>query len=206
MNNRWNKVIYKFGSVVYDKFFNTGKFLEARKRIFRDSIFKSEDKILFVGVGTGADLELINHKELTIIAIDYSNDMLDKARAKFKGSGIEFFNMDAQEMDFSDNQFDLVVASLILTVVPDADKCMEEMARVLKPQGKIMIFDKFAPKDKNLAFLKQILRPIIQVFGTDIGRNFETMYENQKEKLSIEEDLPILFNGMYRKIVLRKIV
>ena len=59
--------------------------------------------------------------------------------------------MDAQNMDFEDESFDYVVASLILSVVPDANKCFHEISRVLKYEGKIIIFDKFAPKNKKLS-------------------------------------------------------
>ncbi|MBT2690582.1 class I SAM-dependent methyltransferase [Bacillus sp. ISL-47] len=205
MNKSWNKFIYKLGSVVYDKFFNSGKFLKARKQIFREGIFEGEHQsILFVGVGTGADLELIDTNKFDITAIDYSYAMLNKARAKFKSTSIKFLNMDAQEMAFPANHFDLVVASLILSVVPDEDKCMKEIVRVLKPNGKILIFDKFSPKGKKLPIFKKFLRPFIQVLGTDIGRDFERLYENHNENLSIKENSPILFNGMYRKIVLFK--
>ena len=72
-------------------------------------------------------------------------------------------------MVFDDHSFDYVVASLILSVVPDADKCFQEMTRVLKQEGRIIIFDKFVPKNKKLSLPKWFLRPIIRVLGTDIG-------------------------------------
>ncbi|MBN8236097.1 class I SAM-dependent methyltransferase [Halobacillus kuroshimensis] len=204
MNNRWNEIIYKAWSPVYDKIFNSGNFLEARKRIFQGEKFVENQDILFVGVGTGADLELINHKDLNITAIDYSNEMLEKAKVKFKDSSIHFLKMDAQDMIFKNNKFDVVVGSLILSVVPDAEKCAKEMVRVLKPKGKIIIFDKFSPKGKNLSPVKKAIRPIIRLLGTDIGVNFETIYEINKEVIFVKEDTPILFNGMYRKIVINK--
>ena len=204
MNNRWNEIIYKIWSPVYDKFFNSGKFLEARKKIFQAENFVGNQEILFVGVGTGADLELINHKELNITAIDYSKEMLEKAQAKFKDSPIQFFKMDAQHLNFREQQFDIVVASLVLSVVPDADKCIKEMVRVLKPNGKIIIFDKFSPKDKELSAFKKAIRPLIKLLGTDIGLNFEILYEKNKDTLSVKEDTSTLFNGMYRKIVISK--
>lgn len=205
MDNRWNQIIYKFWSPVYDKFFNSGKFLEARKKIFQEEKFVENQKILFVGVGTGADLELINYKELNITAIDYSAEMLDRAKVKFKNSSIQFLKMDAQDTSFSDNQFDIVVGSLVLSVVSDVDRCFGEMIRVLKPKGKIIVFDKFSPKGKNLSPLKKAIRPLIKLLGTDIGVNLETLYEKNKGVLSVEEDTSIMFNGMYRKIVIRKI-
>ncbi|WP_158735602.1 class I SAM-dependent methyltransferase [Alteribacillus sp. YIM 98480] len=204
MNNRWNTAIYKFWPPIYDKLFNSGKFLEARKKIFQGQEFGETQHILFVGVGTGADLELINHKDLHITAIDYSHEMLEKAKAKFQSSSIQFFKMDAQDMHFKDNQFDVVAASLVLSVVPDTDKCMKEMVRILKPDGKIIIFDKFSPKGKKLSLMKKIIRPFIKLLGTDIGVNFETLYEKNKENLTVKQDESIMFNGMYRKIVISK--
>ncbi|MEE6449328.1 methyltransferase domain-containing protein [Gottfriedia acidiceleris] len=205
MNNRWNELIYKIWSRLYDNFFNTGKFLNARKEIFSKTNFKKNQKILFVGVGTGADLELINHKELDITSIDYSDDMLKKAKEKFKDSSIKFLIMDAQDMSFSDSYFDEVIGSLILSVVPDADKCVKEMLRVLKPNGEIIIFDKFAPKNKGLSPFKKAIRPLIKLLGTDIGVNFEKLYEKNKDNLFIKEDFPIMFDGMYRKIIINKV-
>ena len=205
MNNSWNKVIYKIGSPIYDKFFNSGIFLNARKQIFQLIPFNREQKILFVGVGTGADLELINYSDLDITAIDYSPDMLGKAKTKFKDSTIKFLEMDAQHMVFEDESFDYVVASLILSVVPDANKCFQEIARVLKQEGKIIIFDKFAPKNKKLSLPKVLLRPIISVLGTDIDRSFEEIITKNNKSLKVEEDSQVMMNGMYRKIIIAKI-
>ncbi|MBM7602769.1 ubiquinone/menaquinone biosynthesis C-methylase UbiE [Metabacillus crassostreae] len=204
MGNRWNEIIYKIWSPVYDKFFNSGVFLEARKQIFHGNKFIANQKILFVGVGTGADLELINHRELTITAIDYSNEMLEKAKLKFENSSIHFLKMDAQNMNFNENQFDVVIGSLVLSVVPDADKCIKEMIRVLKPNGKMIIFDKFSPKGMKLSVLKKTFRPLVKLLGTDIGVSFERLYENNKETIFIQEDTPVIFNGMYRHIVVIK--
>ncbi|WP_054955818.1 class I SAM-dependent methyltransferase [Paenibacillus dakarensis] len=205
MNNLWNKIIYKIGSPVYDRFFNSGSFLKARKQVFQNISLGPDQKILFVGVGTGADLEVIDHTRLDVTAIDYSPDMLAKARKKFKNSTISFIEMDAQQLSFQKESFDLVIASLILSVVPDADQCLSEMKRVLKQEGKIIIFDKFAPVNKQLSLLKKLLRPLISVLGTDIGRNFEELYSSHKEGLYIEEDSPVMWNGMYRKIIIRSI-
>jgi phosphatidylethanolamine/phosphatidyl-N-methylethanolamine N-methyltransferase len=204
MNNRWNERIYKLWSPIYDLFFNTGPFLRARIQVFQDVNFDKNLRILFVGVGTGADLELLNYRELNITAIDYSDEMLDKAREKFKDSPIQFIKMDAQNLDLSDQQFDLVVASLVLSVVPDPNQCLKEMIRVLKKGGEMIIFDKFTPKGKDLTPLKKVIRPIIRLLGTDIGLNFESLYENHKGTIFVKEDIPLIFDGMYRKILVTK--
>ncbi|WP_232699433.1 class I SAM-dependent methyltransferase [Brevibacillus daliensis] len=205
MNNLWNKVIYKIWSPVYDKIFNSGIFLNARRQIFQETPFNKQQRILFVGVGTGADLELINHYDLDITAIDFSPDMLKKAKVKFKNSSIKFLEMDAQIMAFNNNSFDYVVGSLILSVVPNADKCFQEMVRVLNQSGKIFIFDKFTPENNKLSLSKKLLRPFIRVLGTDIGLNFEELYFRNNKNLKIDEDKPVMMNGMYRKIIISKV-
>lgn len=204
MNNHWNKVIYKIWSPFYDKIFNSGVFLQARKQLFQELSFPNEHRILFVGVGTGADLELFHADTLDITAIDFSPDMLDQARAKFKGSNYTFLEMDAQDMKFANESFDFIVASLILSVVPDADRCFQEMARVLKNDGKILIFDKFTLKNQKQSILKRLVRPIIKILGTDIGLNFEKLVQRNHHLLKIEEDKPLMMNGMYRKIIMSK--
>ncbi|MGG0792035.1 class I SAM-dependent methyltransferase [Peribacillus simplex] len=203
MNNSWNRVVYRIWSPFYDRIFNSGVFLKARRQIFQEIPFNSGQKVLFVGVGTGADLELINSSDLNIIAIDFSPDMLNRARGKFKNSSIKFLEMDAQNMEFKNETFDYVVASLILSVVPDADKCITEISRVLKKEGKILIFDKFVSKDK-LSFPKKLLRPLIKALGTDIGLNFEKLFSINNTHLTIDEDKSVMMNGMYRKIILSK--
>ncbi|MGE7766077.1 class I SAM-dependent methyltransferase [Peribacillus sp. NPDC096540] len=204
MNNSWNKVIYKIWSPIYDNIFNSYLFLNARRRIFEEIPFNNRERVLFVGVGTGADLELIKHFDLEITAIDLSTDMLKKAMEKYENTSITFLEMDAQNMDFNNESFDYIVGSLVLSVVPDANKCFQEMNRVLKQDGKIIIFDKFISKNKQLSLSKKLLRPFIRVLGTDIGLRFEDLFRRHDKNLKIVEDQSIMMNGMYRKIIIRK--
>ncbi|WBF55048.1 class I SAM-dependent methyltransferase [Lysinibacillus sp. JK80] len=205
MNNTWNKIIYKIGSSFYDKLFNTGTFLKTRKRIFQEVLFQRKQKILYVGIGTGADLELINYVDYDITAIDYSPDMLAKAKHKFEHSSINFLEMDAQKMSFADESFDYIVASLILSVVPNENKCFEEMIRVLKKDGRILIFDKFAPKNQKLTLTKKLVRPFISMLGTDIGRSFEELFKQNDQRLRIIRDESVMLKGMYRYIEVLKL-
>ncbi|WP_419392900.1 class I SAM-dependent methyltransferase [Cytobacillus praedii] len=201
MNSRWNQMIYKAWSPFYDQFFNKGIFSKARKEVFQDIEFSQGDRVLFVGCGTGADLEYIPHRDIAITAIDFSDDMLRKAKEKFNDTDIVFLRMDAQELAFPDDTYDIVIASLLLSVVPNPQKCMEEMIRVVKEQGKIVIFDKFVPRNEELSFFKKAARPFISLLGTDIGVKFESLSRPFSKKFSIQTDSPIMLNGMYRKII-----
>ncbi|WP_221563509.1 class I SAM-dependent methyltransferase [Alkalihalobacillus sp. TS-13] len=204
MNNSWNKIIYKAASPIYDSIFNAGMFRTARSNVFDAATFRDESAVLFAGVGTGADLELIDLDHLHITAIDYSRDMLKKAEVKFKDSHIRFLEMDAQNLSFKEETFDYVVASLILSVVPDPGACFREMERVLNKNGELIIFDKFTPPDGKISFGKRLIRPIISVLGTDIGVDFEDVFQKNNHTMMKIEDRPVMMNGMYRKIVLKK--
>ncbi|WP_249898915.1 class I SAM-dependent methyltransferase [Paenibacillus sp. PK3_47] len=130
--------------------------------------------------------------------------MLAEARSKVKeGGNINFLEMDAPDLRFEDAAFDVVIANLILSVVLDAERCMQEIVRVIGSGGKIVIFDKFAP-DGHMSPVIKVLRPLISVLGTDIGRDFNLLILPRKGQLTINEDQPLLMRGMYRKIVLRK--
>ena len=201
MNNRWNAFIYKCWAPVYDFFFNRGLFYRARKRVFDGMEIPKGSNVLFVVVGTGADLEFFWLDHVRVVGIDYSPDMLKKAKQKYPS--VELKQMDAQHLLFPNQSFDLVIASLILSVVPHPHQAMAEMVRVTKKGGQIIVFDKFS--DSRRSMFKQIIRPFLQVLGTDIGRSFEQLYETYQQECRIVEDTPVIMKGMYRKIVIEKI-
>ncbi|CAM3823601.1 hypothetical protein METH109765_06855 [Mesobacillus thioparans] len=160
--------------------------------------------MLFVGVGTGADINHVPYNSLKVTAIDFSEDMLNQARKKYEGEKIDFIQMDAQSMNLPDNTFDYVIGSLILTVVPDGKKAFDEMVRVTKSGGQIVVFDKFADSTRDLPLSKRFIRPLIRILGTDIGISFNAIL-SESENVKLIEKKDILFNGMYQKIVLRKV-
>ncbi|WP_010504108.1 class I SAM-dependent methyltransferase [Paenibacillus elgii] len=204
MDNRWNKVIYRIWAPIYDIFFNSGVFTAARKKVFQNIQLEPKQKILLIGIGTGADLPFIMGRDVEITGIDLSPDMLQKAKRKYGSPQISFLEMDAQELTFPQESFDLVIANLILSVVPDPDQCFREMIRVTRTGGRIVIFDKFVLPNQELTMTMKMLRPIIRMMGTDIGRQFENIIKPYSKSIVVAEDSPILFNGMYRAILLRK--
>jgi phosphatidylethanolamine/phosphatidyl-N-methylethanolamine N-methyltransferase len=204
MKNSWNKVIYKGWAPIYDAIFNAGPFSKARDELFKDIHFQPGEKVLFVGVGTGADINRLPHEHLEITAIDYSEDMLQVARDKYKNSKITFLQMDAQQLDLTDGAFDYVVGSLILSVVPDGRKAFGEMVRVCRKDGLVLVFDKFAEPGKSLSIFKKAIRQVIKLLGTDIGVSFEKISETNKNNVRLISDVGVMFGNMYRRILLKK--
>lgn len=159
LDNHWNKVIYKVWAPIYDLVFNEAVFSAARQRVFRNVHIEPKQQILFIGVGTGADLPFIMDKDVEITGIDLSREMLQIAQGKYHSPHITFMEMDAQELTFPSESFDMVVANLILSVVPDPNRCIQEMIRVTCAGGQILIFDKFVPSDRELSVIKKCCAP-----------------------------------------------
>lgn len=198
-------MIYKLWAPWYDRLFNSGAFAQARVTVFSGLDLRPGQRVLLVGAGTGADLPLISGYGLSITAIDLSPEMLAEARSKvMEDEKITFLEMDAQNLDFKDESFDVVIANLILSVVPDPGRCMQEIVRVTGEGSKIVIFDKFAVNGRLSPIMKAI-RPLASVLGTDISRDFNLLFLPHQNRVHITEDRPLLMRGMYRKIVLRKV-
>jgi phosphatidylethanolamine/phosphatidyl-N-methylethanolamine N-methyltransferase len=77
-----------------------------------------------------------------VVGIDISASMIKQARKKAErlnsGNRYEFHVMDALNLEFPDNSFDVVLAAYVITTVSDPIKVCEEMLRVVKPGGQII--------------------------------------------------------------------
>jgi phosphatidylethanolamine/phosphatidyl-N-methylethanolamine N-methyltransferase len=98
--------------------------------------------VLDVGVGTGLELPMFDRRT-RLTGIDLSEPMLRRAqwrvRAKALGNVEGLVVMDAARLAFPAAHFDAVVAPYVLTVVPDPHGSLDELARVVKPGGEIIL-------------------------------------------------------------------
>ena len=91
-----------------------------------------------VGCGTGRWDKFFLSKGANVIGIDKSKEMLGKAK---KVKGLKTKIMDARNLKFKDNSFDITFSSLLLSQLKDYKKVVKEMIRVTKPSGWIIISD-----------------------------------------------------------------
>lgn len=158
--------------------------------------------VLLSGVGTGLDLPLLpNVHHYT--ALDFNARMLARARPRGAGLSINWVLGDSMELPFADAQFDCVVLHLIVAVVPQPSQCLSEAARVLKPGGAVIVFDKFL-RPQQRAWLRRALNPLTSRFATRLDVVFEKVLEEVPE-LRVISDVPLLGGGWFRQIVLRKL-
>jgi ubiquinone/menaquinone biosynthesis C-methylase UbiE len=109
--------------------------------------------------------------------------------------------MDGQILNLPDRSVDKIILHLILAVIPDPVACLKECERVLKPGGRITVFDKFVPNGRKLSVWRIIFNPLTNFLFSDITRRFETIVS--QTGLLTESDQPADFNGNFRIIRLR---
>lgn len=98
--------------------------------------------LLEVGAGTGANFEHYPTFH-TAVASELSPQMLDRARTKT--TSISLAQADAQQLPFPDDHFDAAFATLVFCSIPDPATAFRELARVVKPGGRIVLFEHVRP-------------------------------------------------------------
>jgi len=201
MDDKRNLATYRLWAPVYD-YVMQPVYGRARRRAIELLNLLPGEKVLIPGIGTGLDLPLIP-ADVQLTGIDLAPSMLEKARLKADGRAVKLAVMNAQKLEFESNSFDAVILNLILSVVPDGAAAFGEAWRVLRPGGRAVIFDKFLPESESLTLFRSILGRIIRIIGTDPNRRLSHMLCSSPD-LNIILNEPILLNGQYRIILLRK--
>jgi SAM-dependent methyltransferase len=120
----------------YERFM--GRWSRAAGRLFLDWLsLSSKLKWLDVGCGTGAFTEIIKQSSgaSEIVAIDPSAAQVSYAQSRQSAAGIQFQVVDARLMPFANERFDVAVSALVLNFIPDREKAVAEMRRVVRAGG-----------------------------------------------------------------------
>ncbi|MDO5424943.1 MAG: class I SAM-dependent methyltransferase [Eubacteriales bacterium] len=137
----WNKRANGFSLAVAEELeTDAGKRWE---QIFREQIPGECAEVLDDGTGAGFFPVILSKLGHRVTAIDYSDQMVAQAQERFAALGIDVnvLQMDAQNLTFADESFDAVVSRNVLWNLDDPAKAYQEMYRVLRPGGKLLIDD-----------------------------------------------------------------
>jgi len=110
-----------------------------RRALVRAAAPRAGDRVLDVATGTGlVAAELLASADCTVVGLDQSAAMLAAARARFAGtSRVELIEGQAEALPFADASFDVLTFTYLLRYVDDPRATMLELARVLRPGGRV---------------------------------------------------------------------
>ncbi len=123
--------------------------------------------VLEVGVGTGINLGLYP-RNCRVTGIDLSSKMLEKAQGRIDEKGLhhcDLAEMDATELKFADNSFDVVYAPYVISVVPEPIKVAREMYRVCRPGGRVIILNHFKSANPIMGRIERAISPLTVHIG-----------------------------------------
>jgi phosphatidylethanolamine/phosphatidyl-N-methylethanolamine N-methyltransferase len=158
--------VYEKMASVYDLFFGLPLHHGRAKAIQRMAL-KPGDEILEVGVGTGIGLPLYP-RHCAVTAVDLSEKMLARARSRVAAyhlHSIGLIQMDATELKFPDNSFDVVYAPYFISCVPDPIAVTREMRRVCRPGGRLVFLNHFLSESAIASKLERAIAPLTLHLG-----------------------------------------
>lgn len=170
--------VYSTYAGVYDQTFGR-VFQQSREAAVRGLPIKPGDRILEVGVGTGEALPLYP-RHCEILGIDLSPGMLKIAQDRVREHQLTHVTlklMDAGQMDLPDDAFDIVMAAYVVTAVPDYRKVVNEMIRVCRPGGRIVMLNHFSNGNKVIAAVEKMISPLCKHIGFRTDLSLSTVLE-----------------------------
>lgn len=189
--------VYEKASLWYDWWFGPTLHAGRLESIGRLGI-RSGDQVLEVGVGTGINASLYpDHCHVT--GIDLSMRMLRKAAKRLGRRGVtnvRLQQMDAEDLSFPDDSFDVVYAPYTISVVSDPIKAVHEMRRVTKPGGRFVFLNHFLSTNRRIAWIERFISPVTVHVGFKADLDLPAfLVQAGLEPVSIEKvNIPRIFS------------
>lgn len=201
------KRAYAKWAPIYDKVYV--KLLADAQRKAARAAAACGPQILEVGVGTGLVLPYYP-PNAQVTGIDLSFHMLQKAVDKKVSRGLSQVGllaaMDACNLGFADESFDAITVPFVITLVPDPEGALDEMYRVLKPGGEIVIASKLGADEGATMHVEAALAPLVKKIGWSIAfkasrlKNWAARYPDMK----VIEIAPVFPVGFFKLVRIKK--
>ena len=159
-----------------NRFLSGGRDIHWRKKAIAELKQMAPKRILDVATGT-ADMAILLNKIISpkeIIGIDISEGMLEIGRKKISNLGkdlnIRLEQGDCEDLHYPDNQFDAITVAFGVRNFENLEKGLQEMLRVLKPAGKLVVLEFSQPGNSKFRmlckfYLSRIAPFLVQIFS-----------------------------------------
>jgi phosphatidylethanolamine/phosphatidyl-N-methylethanolamine N-methyltransferase len=157
---------YRRWAPVYDLAF--GRITQGGRILAARHVNATGGSVLEVGIGTGLALGYYSPK-VQVTGIDVSAEMLREAEARAAKLGLRnlsgLHQMDARAIDLPDASFDHVAAMHIMSVVPEPERVLDEMVRLCRPGGSVLIANHFAGRVEGWSLAVRMAAPLADFLG-----------------------------------------
>ncbi len=184
---------YRRLAPVYDLAF--GRITRGGRRLAAQHVNAQGGSVLEVGIGTGLALEYYA-RHVRVTGIDLSAEMLAGAKARADRLGLRnvvgLHQMDARAVPLPDATFDHVAAMHIMSVVPEPAHVLDEMARLCRPGGSVLIAGHYANQARGWAGVERRLAPLADVLGWHSDFTIDQVLGHPHLRLEERRTLPPL--------------
>jgi ubiquinone/menaquinone biosynthesis C-methylase UbiE len=163
-----------------------------RRRLW--SKIPAGSRVLEIGVGTGKNMRWYP-PGVSVVAVDFSPRMLSRAvrRVRKGGVDVQLALMDAQALALAGGSFDVVVSTCVFCSVPDPVLGLEEVRRVLRPDGRILLLEHVRSRLPVLGRLMDWVNPVsVRLQGVNVNR--DTVANVRRSGLRVERDDNLLLD------------
>jgi ubiquinone/menaquinone biosynthesis C-methylase UbiE len=164
-------VMGRIFAAMYDRMMKDTE--EAGLRDHRRAIVgRATGRVLEIGAGTGLNLDHYGPEVTELVLTEPEEPMARRLRAKATRG--EVVDAGADHLPFPDGSFDTVVSTLVLCTVPDPDRAIAEIKRVLKPGGRLLFIEHVRSHDAKSAKWQDRLTPVWRFVGHGCHPNRDT--------------------------------
>ena len=156
----------------------------------------AEGEVLEIGMGSGLNLPFYDTRKVRKLwGLEPSEGMRQLARKKLLGSEleVEMIDLPGEEIPLDANSVDTVVVTYTLCTIPDPQRALRGVQRVLRPGGKLLFCEHGVAPDEDVRRWQDRLNPIWRRFsgGCDINQNIPALLESSGFRIVVDERMYI---------------